>query len=460
MTDASVLAHTTRQPTRLKVPLVLEDLAAHPAVLLPEALAEQCATELLASATYQGTAGDDWLIGGDGNDIIDALAGDDTLDGGLGIDTLIGGTGNDLYYVDHPYDVVVEGLDEGTDTVVSTASYFTLAENVENLILASGTEGFGNDGGNRIEGNRSANRLYGRAGDDVLMGAEGNDRLDGEDGNDTLMGGTGNDTMNGGAGDDTYHVDSLSDRLNEIVNGGTDTVVTEISFTLGALFENIQLVGGARTAVGNGLGNLMIGNDLGNRFDGLGGNDTMIGGAGDDGYWIQDVGDTVVEAQNEGVDTVFARIGYALEAHSNIENLTLHPFSGNLSAAGNELDNRIEGNIGDNVLTGGDGADTLIGNAGLDQFHLEKWTDGADLITDFVQGEDKIVLSGFELEPLRVGYNLIIDFWPMAVRPMLLYSTETSTLSFDPDGMGPTIARAIAVIGTKPLITQSDFTVI
>ena len=50
------------------------------------------------------------------------------------------------------------------------------------------------------------------------------------------------------------------------------------------------------SGVGNGLGNLMIGNDLGNTFDGLGGNDTMIGGAGDDGYWVQDAGDTVVWA--------------------------------------------------------------------------------------------------------------------------------------------------------------------
>ncbi len=43
------------------------------------------------------------------------------LDGGGGKDTLIGGEGNDTYKVDH-LDTVVEELNGGTDTVISTGS--------------------------------------------------------------------------------------------------------------------------------------------------------------------------------------------------------------------------------------------------------------------------------------------------------------------------------------------------
>ena len=57
-----------------------------------------------------------------------------SYNGGAGADTMLGGAGNDTYIVDNVGDVVTEALNNGIDTVQSSAS-FTLGANVENLTL-------------------------------------------------------------------------------------------------------------------------------------------------------------------------------------------------------------------------------------------------------------------------------------------------------------------------------------
>lgn len=49
----------------------------------------------LPRCTISGTAGDDELVGTEGNDVICGLGGDDDVRGGRGDDVLLGGTGND-----------------------------------------------------------------------------------------------------------------------------------------------------------------------------------------------------------------------------------------------------------------------------------------------------------------------------------------------------------------------------
>ena len=82
-----------------------------------------------------GNSGDNKLFGYDGSDTLLGNAGNDYLDGGSGADQLTGGPGDDSYVVDDPNDVVTEVGGEGTDLVYSTASSFTLPDNVENLQL-------------------------------------------------------------------------------------------------------------------------------------------------------------------------------------------------------------------------------------------------------------------------------------------------------------------------------------
>ena len=78
----------------------------------------------------------------------------------------------------------------------------------------------------------------------------------------------------------------------------------------------------------------------------------MNGGAGDDTYVVDNPGDVVTEAPNQGTDTVQSSISYTLGA--NVENLTLTG-SGAINGTGNALNNVIFGNIGSNFLTGGAG---------------------------------------------------------------------------------------------------------
>ena len=53
------------------------------------------------------------------------------------------------------------------------------------------------------------------------------------------------DTMTGGAGNDVYVVDVLGDSTVEVALGGTDTVESNIAWTLGAEVENLLLTGSA-----------------------------------------------------------------------------------------------------------------------------------------------------------------------------------------------------------------------
>jgi Ca2+-binding RTX toxin-like protein len=114
-------------------------------------------------------------------------------------------------------------------------------------------------------------------------GGSGDDLIVGNAANNQLIGGLGTDTMLGGFGNDIYSVDNINESLTENANGGTDTVRTSVTWTRGANFEHLVLLGSAiSNGVGNTLANSIAGNAAVNFLNGGGGADQINGGARND----------------------------------------------------------------------------------------------------------------------------------------------------------------------------------
>ncbi len=154
--------------------------------------------------TFTGNAPHNAITGGAGADTLFGLAGNDTLDGSTGIDRLVGGTGND-FHITTAGDVVVEGRDQGIDTIsANSGTSAVLSANVEVLLLTGNSlaTGTGNGLSNVIVGNAAANTLYGLAGADTLSGGAGID---------VLIGGPGRDVLEGGVGGDQFRLLAATD---------------------------------------------------------------------------------------------------------------------------------------------------------------------------------------------------------------------------------------------------------
>ena len=350
-----------------------------------------------------GNSGNNALNGGAGKDTLVGGLGDDKLDGGNGADKMSGGLGNDTYFVDSSGDVVTELSGGGSDTVITSRAY-TLSAYVEKLTLTGtgNVAGTGNALGNTIVGNDSNNKL---------SGGDGSDTLGGGLGNDTLDGGKGGDIMKGGAGNDRYYIDNKLDVVTEYGSSGTDTILINGTYTLGANVENLTFTGaGDRFGTGNALDNHLTGNRGNNTLGGADGNDiidggkgadAMRGGQGDDSFYVDNAGDTVTEYTGQGSDSVYSSVSFTLG--NNVENLTLTGADA-LNATGNSRANILTGNAGANQLTGGHGADTFV-------FAVSS---GADTITDFsVTDNDMIDLSAYNAQStallIQVGADVDID---------------------------------------------------
>jgi Ca2+-binding RTX toxin-like protein len=288
-------------------------------------------TRVLDGGPVMGTTGNATLA--DSNvGIPTATASDDVLSAVFPT-TLAGLGGDDTYLlgssgISGNYGVI-EAPDEGMDTVQSLFDY-VLGPQVENLILAESSssvlrnpeQGTGNELDNLIVGNTGNNTLDGGAGNDILVGGVFRSI------EEFFLFGTGSDILIGGGGDDVLMAD-----------GGN------VVFSVGPVSDEWLFLGG--------------GSEFRENVPRLA-DDLFIGGSGNDTYILYSQDETVIEAVEEGTDTVQAYVSYILG--DNLENLTLVG-DGNLNGTGNELDNVLIGNSEDNVLSGEAGDDTLWGGS-------------------------------------------------------------------------------------------------
>ncbi|WP_137111624.1 M10 family metallopeptidase [Rhodobacter sp. SY28-1] len=426
--------------------------------------------------TLSGNQGHDTLEGGSGNDSLYGGEGDDRLDGGANIDRMEGGVGNDYYLVDNASDNVVEASGQGTDTVETTLTSYTLGANVEILLLRSGANsngtgngldntlaaGAGNDtlsglggvdwlygdaGNDSLDGGSETDALWGGTGADTLIGGDGGDNLEGETGDDRLFGGNGvdwlfggddqdrleggNDTdaLFGGFGNDSLYGDNGGDNLdggygNDVLYGGQG-----VDWLYGS-FDNDSLYGGNDTDAlfGQEGNDLLDGGDGGDNLDGGIGDDNLSGGAGNDWLYGQAGQDLLNGGDNDDV----------LWGGADSDTLV----------GGNGADH-LDGGDGADWLTGGAGRDVYHGGAGVDHFEIIT-ADAEDLFLDFTTGTDRVVLdraglgiaAGATLAAMwQTGAGLPTNFG--GTSPVLYYDTNFRALFLDLDGGSSSNAVAL-----------------
>jgi Ca2+-binding RTX toxin-like protein len=309
---------------------------------------------------------------GSGADLVDLTGGwvNGVIDLGEDDDTALGSSGNDIFF----------GY-LGRDTI----------------------RGAGGD--DLIDGEQGNDTLFGGDGNDWIYGGSGSDTISGDDGDDTIEGGTGDDIIDGGTGYDTAVYAAASSAFTITTVGGVTTVASAATGT--DTLSNVErlqfsdrvvLLGGSPpppvTLFGTAVGEVLRGGAGVDTLYGLGGddtlygeagddvliggagNDTMVGGSGNDIYEVTEAGDVIVEAVDEGADTVFSYLD-SFVLTGALENLRLAGAA--REAYGNALDNLIVGNALDNRIIGGAGNDTLMGGGGNDAYEV---TEAGDVVIE------------------------------------------------------------------------------
>lgn len=260
----------------------------------------------------------------------------------------------------------------------------------------------GYGGNDKITSGLGDDDIYGGAGNDFVRAGDGNDLLDGGAGNDVLDGQAGIDRMVGGAGNDVFYIDTAGDVVVEALNEGTDKVISDISMTLGANFEELWLREGSQASVatGNDLANKIVGNALANTVSGLAGNDQLFGEGGADLV----VGGTGADLLYGGAgnDQLYGDDG-ADKLYGGTGADDLFGGAGNDSLTAGSDGSRLTGGTGNDLMGGGTGSDVFIFTTGS----------GRDAVVDFQLGRDVIQIEGVNSSQVVVqssGGNILISW--------------------------------------------------
>ena len=164
------------------------------------------------------------------------------------------------------------------------------------------------------------------------------------------------------------------------------------------------------------------------------GADTMIGGAGNDTYFVDNTLDVITEGTTEGLSDLVYSTATNYMLADNVENLVI--WGAGLNGTGNDSANYIFGNAANNILTGGNGADVLSGGLGKDTYNLAETIAASDIL--YIATGDSLVGS----------YDVANNF---------ALGTGNSTTGVDVLNLDTTLiaANVAAVDGTDSGIIQS-----
>jgi|GEM_PF-837752 len=222
--------------------------------------------------------------------------------------------------------------------------------------------------------------------------------------------------LSGGLGDDIYHVFSGQDQVIEATGDGLDEVIAHASFALadGAAVERLSVAAGSGGIVlqGNGQANL-----LRSSADAA---DTLVGGGGNDRYYLYNPGARILENTGGGSDRAYAYANHSLAPAAQVEYLFAMGNAGRV-LTGNAGANRFYSNAAH--------ADTLRGGGGNDIYLIRH---SADRVIE-ASG------AGYDLVRARVDYQLSAN-----ARVEELRAEGTAGLSLGGNGFANRLTSAAA----------------
>jgi Ca2+-binding RTX toxin-like protein len=437
-----------------------------------------------------GEAGDDALSGGDGDDSLDGGEGDDKIDGGEGDDFLFGGLGSNGLEGGPGHDRIVAHASDGAQAVDGGEGDDSIGLSYRNhgATIATGS------------GRDSIDLFHADIGQAAILvtdftpGIEGDIlRLSEEEGSilSLLLGWDGSSNPFGsgflqleqgesgallrwdrdGEGREWdwetlvvfertdaraftdfnfagFHPEGWAVAGQKIVGTGEDEIL------VGAAGDDvIEALGGSDSVFGRGGGDLLLGGDGADFLYGDGGGDALYGGDQDDTLSGGSGHDSL--SGDSGNDILFGETG----------DDRLSGGDGDDSLDANDGDDRLEGGAGRDTLSGGAGADVLSGGLDSDIFAFHSSASGADEITDFAAGTDKILISAARFGGgLAAGgpVSLVSGTNPSAsaASGQFLYDTDDGRLLWDADGTGGGAAVLVATLTSLPSLAASDFMVV
>ena len=229
--------------------------------------------------------------------------------------------------------------------------------------------------------------IFAGSGNDAVFGGAGHDRIQGSTGNDLVDGGFGRDDLTGGEGEDLFvfaDFDRGFDVIRDFVQG-TDQIVID--------HEGMDAIEDLRFV----------------RFNYEDTPSALIRFRGEDGAVDKSMGGIIVKGVPHtdlgATDFIFGDPQPPETDQENGASVSPDPIVGTLGA--DELEgtgaidvlqglggrDTIDAGAGNDLINGGFGRDDLTGGEGEDLFVFADFDRGFDVIRDFVQGTDQIVID-------------------------------------------------------------------